>query len=120
MNKKIKTSPAATGVTTAKMTKGKWIYIMRYENSDGTVEQFIDEYQTKEDAFEAMKYTYDKSLWMNRCLGYENPLAYITDESARTNSTMGDTINLWIKKKTKKMSWLKNAKIDDIEREHTV
>ena len=118
MNKKIKTSPAATGITTAKMTKGKWIYIMRYEYSDGTVEQFIDEYQTKEDAYEMMKFTYDKSLWMNRCFGYENPLAYITDESARTNDTAGNTVKLWIKKNNRKRSWLKNARtLDDIERE---
>lgn len=107
-----------TGTTTAKKTKGKWIYIMRYENSDGTVEQFIDEYQTKEEAYEMMKYTYDKSLWMNRCFGYENPLAYITDESARTNDTAGNTLYLWIKKNNRKRSWLKNAKrLDDIERE---
>lgn len=91
---------------------------MRYEYSDGTVEQFIDEYQTKEDAYEMMKFTYDKSLWMNRCFGYENPLAYITDESARTNDTAGNTLKLWIKKNNRKRSWLKNAKrLDDIERE---
>ena len=40
MTKNIQKADAETGVTTAKMTKGKWIYIMRYENSDGTVEQF--------------------------------------------------------------------------------
>ena len=120
MNKKIKTSPAATGITTAKMTKGKWIYIIQTELSDGSIDQVIDEYQTKEDAFEAMKYTYDKSLWMNRCFGYENPLAYITDESACTNDTGGNTLYLWIKKNNRKRSWLKNAKrLDDIERELT-
>ena len=33
---------------------------------------------------------------------------------------MGDTIRLWVKKKTGKMSWLRNAKkLDDIERELT-
>ena len=51
-------------------------------------------------------------------LGYENPLAYITDESARTNDTAGNTLKLWIKKNNRKRSWLKNAKrLDDIERE---
>ena len=104
----------------AKATKGKWIYIMHYENSDGTVEQFIDEYATKEEAYEAMKSTYDRYQWMNRCFGYENPLAYITDESARTNDTGGNTLYLWIKKNNRKRSWLKNAKrLDDIERELT-
>ena len=119
MTKNIQKADAATGSSTAaKTTKGKWIYIMRYEYSDGTVEQFIDEYQTKEDAYEMMKFTYDKSLWMNRCFGYENPLAYITDESARTNDTAGNTLKLWIKKNNRKRSWLKNAKrLDDIERE---
>ena len=117
MTKNIQKADVETGVT-AKATKGKWIYIMRYENIDGTVEQFIDEYQTKEEAYEMMKFTYDKSLWMNRCFGCENPLAYITDESARTNDTRGNTLYLWIKKNNRKRSWLKNARtLDDIERE---
>lgn len=108
----------ATGSTTAKETKGKWIYIYQYEDSDGGIEQIIDEYPTKEEAYEAMKYTYERCQWMNRCLGYENPMAYITDDSALTNESSGNTIKLWIKKNNRKRSWLKNAKkLDDIERE---
>lgn len=119
MTQNIQKTNAATGSsTTAKTTKGKWIYIIQTELSDGSIDQVIDEYQTKEDAYEMMKFTYDKSLWMNRCFGYENPLAYITDESARTNDTAGNTLKLWIKKNNRKRSWLKNAKrLDDIERE---
>lgn len=119
MTQNIQKTNAATGSsTTAKTTKGKWIYIIQTELSDGSIDQVIDEYQTKEDAYEMMKFTYDKSLWMNRCFGYENPLAYITDESARTNDTAGNTLYLWIKKNNRKRSWLKNAKrLDDIERE---
>ena len=124
MNKNIAKSNAATGTTTAKeMTKkrvkaDKWIYIIQYEYSDGSIEQTIDEYPTKEKAQEAMKYTFGRCQFMNRCFGYENPLAYITDDSARTNSTNGAIVMLWVKKKTGKMSWLKNAKrLDDIERE---
>ena len=115
---------AATGKTTAKeMTKkrvkaDKWIYIIRYEYSDGSIEQIIDEYPTKEEAQEAMKYAFDNRQFMNRCFGYENPLAYITDDSALTNSTNGAIVKFWVKKKTGKMSWLKNAKrLDDIKRE---
>lgn len=115
---------AATGTTTAKeMTKkrvkaDKWIYIIQYEYSDGSIEQIIDEYPTKEEAQEAMKYKFDNCQFMNRCFGYENPLAYITDDSARTNSTNGAIVMLWVKKKAGKMSWLKNAKrLDDIKRE---
>lgn len=119
MTQNIQKTNAATGSsTTAKTTKGKWIYIIQTELSDGSIDQVIDEYQTKEDAYEMMKFTYDKSLWMNRCFGYENPLAYITDESARTNDTAGNTVKLWIKKNNRKRSWLKNARtLDDIERE---
>ena len=115
---------AATGKTTAKeMTKkrvkaDKWIYIIRYEYSDGSLEHIIDEYPTKEEAQEAMKYAFDNRQFMNRCFGYENPLAYITDDSALTNSTNGAIVKFWVKKKTGKMSWLKNAKrLDDIKRE---
>ena len=51
---------AATGTTTAKeMTKkrvkaDKWVYIIQYEYSDGSIEQIIDEYPTKEEAQEAL------------------------------------------------------------------
>jgi hypothetical protein len=111
---------AATGKTTAKETTKKWVCIVQYEHSDGSINQIIDEFPTKEEAYEAMKSTYERYQWMNRCFNYENPWAYITDESACTNSTMGDTIRLWVKKKTGKMSWLRNAKkLDDIERELT-
>ena len=114
----IKTTQTATGSTKAKETKGKWIFIYQYEESDGSIKQITDEYPTKEEAYEAMKYTYDRCQFMNRCFGYENPLAYITDDSARTNNTNGDTVRLWVKKKGSKVGWLKNAKtIDDIERE---
>ena len=78
----------------------------------------LKEYPTKEDAHVAMKYTYERCQWMNRCMGYENPMAYITDDSALTNESSGNTIKLWIKKNNRKRSWLKNAKkLDDIERE---
>jgi hypothetical protein len=118
MKKKISRPDAETGTTTAKETKRKWIYIYQYEDSNGTVGRIVDEYPTKEEAYEAMKNTYDRCQSMNRCFGYENPLAYITDDSARTNESSGNTVKLWIKKKTAKMSWLKNAQtMDDIERE---
>lgn len=111
---------AATGKTTAKETTKKWVCIFQYEYSDGSINQIIDEFPTKEEAYEAMKSTYDRYQWMNRCFNYENPLAYITDESARTNDTGGNTLYLWIKKNNRKRSWLKNAKrLDDIERELT-
>ena len=111
---------AATGKTTAKKTTKKWVCIFQYEHSDGSINQIIDEFPTKEEAYEAMKFTYDRYQWMNKCFGYENPLAYITDESACTNDTVGNTLYLWIKKNNRKRSWLKNAKrLDDIERELT-
>ena len=111
---------AATGKTTAKKTTKKWVCIFQYEHSDGSINQIIDEFPTKEEAYEAMKFTYDRYQWMNRCFKYENPLAYITDESACTNDTGGNTLYLWIKKNNRKRSWLKNAKrLDDIERELT-
>ena len=64
---------AATGKTTAKETTKKWVCIVQYEHSDGSINQIIDEFPTKEEAYEAMKSTYDRYQWMNRCFNYENP-----------------------------------------------